>query len=202
MKEIVVLTNFAKDMIKKDQYKKAKIALIKAVKLNPYSPPGFLLLGDTYFLLEDKLNAMKCYLAAVHLQINRFTKMQTATFSTMLKIKYEDAPEEIKDLLPCKEGMIIYEDSVIPSHIAHAYIDIDPSSPLDPIVRECSKIYKKHIATQTEIREVMKTSNICYEDYLEFEDSHYITLGRELLLDNIKWASITSKDVLRLYFSN
>lgn len=201
MKEVVVLTKFAQDMIKKNELKRAKIALIKAIKLSPTSSPLYMLLGNTYYLLEDKLNAIKCYLSAIHIQISTFTKMQTATFSTMLNIKYEKAPEEIRDLLPCKEGMIIYEDSSIPSHIAHAYIDINPATPLDPIVRECSKIYKKHLLTKKSIKELMATSNICYEDYLEFNESHYIILGRELVIDNLKWDSIDSKDVLKLYFS-
>lgn len=122
-----------------------------------------------------------------------FYKMQTSTFSTMLSIKYDNAPEEIRELLPCKEGMIIYNDSSVPAHIAHAYIDINPDTPLDPIVKECSKIYKKHLLTRKTIKDIILTSNICYEDYLNFNESHYITLGRELLIDGLKWSDINSK---------
>lgn len=200
MKEVVVLTKLAEDAIEKNELKLAKVALIKAVKLNPTSSPSYRFLGNVYYLLGDKLNAIKCYLAAIHIQISSFTKMQTATFSTMLNIKFDNAPEEIKELLPCKEGMIIYEDSSIPSDIAHAYIDIDPAEPIDPIVKECSKIYKKHLLTRKSIKEITSTSNICYEDYLNFNESHYITLGREFLIDNIKWDNINSKEVLKLYF--
>ena len=202
MKEVVVLTKLAEDAIKKNELKLAKIALVKAIKLNPTSAPSYMLLGNTYYLLGDKLNSIKCYLAAIHIQISTFTKMQTATFSTMLNIKFDNAPEEIRELLPCKEGMIIYEDSSIPSHIAHSFFDIDPVDKLDPIVKECSKIYKKHLLTRKSIKEITSTSNICYEDYLNFDESHYIVLGREFLIDHLAWDNIDSKEVLKLYFSN
>ena len=161
MKEVVVLTKLAEDAIKKNELKLAKIALVKAIKLNPTSAPSYMLLGNTYYLLGDKLNSIKCYLAAIHIQISTFTKMQTATFSTMLNIKFDNAPEEIRELLPCKEGM-----------------------------------------TRKSIKEITSTSNICYEDYLNFDESHYIVLGREFLIDHLDWDNIDSKEVLKLYFSN
>ena len=87
MKEVVALTKLAEDAIKKNELKLAKVALVKAIKLNPTSAPSYMLLGNAYYLLGDKLNSIKCYLAAIHIQISTFTKMQTATFSTMLNIK-------------------------------------------------------------------------------------------------------------------
>lgn len=202
MKEVVALTKLAKEAFHQGEFKVAKVALIKAIKLNPTSSPSYMLLGDTYYLLNDKINATKCYLSSIHIQISTFTRMQTATFSTMLDIKYNNAPEEIRSILPCKEGMILYEDSSVPSRIAHAFIDIDPVDPLDPIVNECSKIYRKHLISGKSIEEITKMSNICFEDYKTFNDSHYIILGRELVIDNLRWAEIESRDVRRLYFSS
>ncbi|MGG7176489.1 tetratricopeptide repeat protein [Clostridium paraputrificum] len=202
MKEVIILTKFAESMIKEGQYKKAKSALVKAVKLDSLSVPTFALLGDAYYLLESHSKAIQCYLAAIHLQINKFTQMQSATLSTILDCKYKKLDPEIQGILPCKEGMLIYEDSIIPSHIAHAYIDLKKDEPLDPIVKECSKIYKKHLITGKPIKDLMNTSNICYEDYLSFDNSHYVFLGRELILDNIDWKNIHSNTVLKLYFNN
>ena len=44
MKEVVVLTKLAEDAIKKNELKLAKIALVKAIKLNPTSAPSYMLL--------------------------------------------------------------------------------------------------------------------------------------------------------------
>ena len=103
MKEVVALTKLAEDAIKKNELKLAKVALVKTIKLNPTSSPSYMLLGNAYYLLGDKLNSIRCYLAAIHIQISTFTKMQTATFSTMLNIKFDNAPEEIRELLPAKK---------------------------------------------------------------------------------------------------
>ena len=58
MKEVVVLTKLAEDAIKKNELKLAKIALVKAIKLNPTSAPSYMLLGNTYYLLGDKIKTL------------------------------------------------------------------------------------------------------------------------------------------------
>lgn len=200
MKEVIILTKFAEDMIKKGNYEKAKAALIKSIKFDSSSPETYTILGDTFYLLKKQEDAIKCYLSSIHLQINKFLSMNTATLSSFLNTKYNNLSKEAKELLPCKEGMIIFEDSKVPSHIAHAYIDLKNET-TDPVLKECENIYIKHLETRDPISIIMPQYNICYEDYIEFDNSHYISLGRELLVDNIKWESINSKGVKTLYFN-
>lgn len=200
MRESVILTKYAEDLIKKGQYKKAKVALIKSVKFDKLSDINFALLGDVYYLLEDRDNAIKAYLAYTHLQINKFTRVHSATLSTLLNVRYNRLEPEVRELLPCKEGMIVYEDNSISSNIAHAYVDLDIGEKPDPIVKECSKIHKNHIITRKPIKDLMHKSNLCFEDYNSFNNSHYILIGRELLLSNIDWTRITSNEVIKIYF--
>ena len=59
MKEVVVLTKLAEDAIKKNELKLAKIALVKAIKLNPTSALSYMLLGITNKHFYKNAN---CYL--------------------------------------------------------------------------------------------------------------------------------------------
>lgn len=200
MKEVVILTKFAEDMTNIGNYEKAKTALIKALKFDQYSPEIYTKLGDTFYLLNRQEDSIKCYIASIHLQISKFISMNTETLAGILNIKYNKLSKEAQGLLPCKEGMIIFEDSKVPSHIAHAYIDLKHAT-VDPVIKECEEIYKQHLKTNESFQKIITNYNLCYDDYIEFDNSHYISLGRELLVDNIKWEAITSKSVKKLYFS-
>ncbi len=69
----------------------------------------------------------------------------------------------------------------------------------DVIVKECSKVYKEHLITGKTIETIMNRHNIILEDYLEFRQSHYVTLGRSIIIEGIKWDNIDSDDVVNLY---
>ncbi|MGL4771960.1 MAG: tetratricopeptide repeat protein [Clostridium sp.] len=200
MKDVLILSKFAEDKIREGDFEKANQALIKAIKLDPKCPSTYTLLGNVNYLLNKPKNAMRCYLASIHLQINKLKKMQTATFAGILDLKYNKLSKEEQEILPTKFGLIIFNDSTVPSHIAHATIDLR-SEELDQLLKECSSLYRQSIQTGKDTKDLINTYNICHEDYIELEQTHYIALGREILIENLKWDSIDNPNVVQLYFT-
>ncbi|MGL5152714.1 MAG: hypothetical protein ACRC7N_19335 [Clostridium sp.] len=200
MKDVLILTKFAEDKIIEGDFLKANQALINAIKLDPHNISTFNLLGNVNYLLNKPNNSLKCYLACIHLKINKLKKMTTSTFSSILDIKYNKLSDEEKGLIPNKFGLAIFDDSTLSSHAAHAVIDLREEE-LDPILLECSNIYRQSIFTRNTPENIINVYNIDKNDYKELEETHYISLGREILIENIKWNFIDSNDVVNLYFS-
>lgn len=201
MKEISILTKFAEDKIREFKFEKANQALIKAIKVDPKNLSTYIKLGDLNYLMNKPNNSLKCYLCNIHLQINKLRKMDNITFSTMLDIKYNKLSDDQKSLLPSKYGMVIFEETLVPSHLAHSIVDLNSNGNLDPILAECSSLYREHLLTGQTSKELIDLFNICHEDYLEFEQNHYVSLGREYLIENIKWDEIERADVVNIYFA-
>lgn len=201
MKEVLILTKFAEEKISEFNFEKANQALIKAIKLEPKNSSTYTKLGDLNYLMNKPNNALKCYLCSTHLQINKLKKMDNFTFSSILDLRYNKLSEVERELLPSKYGMVIFDESLIPSHLAHSIIDLNSNGSLDPILAECSSLYRELLITGQTSDALIDLFNICHEDYVEFEKSHYISLGREVLVDKIQWDKIDSDDVINIYFS-
>lgn len=201
MKEVSILTKFAEEKISEFNFEKANQALVKAVKLDSKNASTYTKLGDVNYLMNKPNNALKCYLCSIHLQINKLKKMDNFTFSSILDLRYNKLSQGEKELLPSKYGMVIFDESLIPSHLAHSIIDLNSNGNLDPILAECSSLYREHLLTGKTSVELIDLFNICHEDYLEFEMSHYISLGREVLIEKLHWDKIDSDDVVSIYFA-
>lgn len=201
MKEVSILTKFAEEKISEFNFEKANQALVKAVKLDSKNASTYTKLGDVNYLMNKPNNALKCYLCSIHLQINKLKKMDNFTFSSILDLRYNKLTEGEKELLPSKYGMVIFDESLIPSHLAHSIIDLNSNGNLDPILAECSSLYREQLLTGKSSEELIDLFNICHEDYVEFEKSHYISLGREVLIEKLNWDKIDSDDVVNIYFA-
>lgn len=199
MKEVSILIKFAEDMIQRGNYDKAKAALIKARKYDSTFSKIYTLLGNVFYLSCNREDAIKAYLSSIHLQINKLTNSNTEVLSTYLNVQHEKLPEEAKNMLPHKEGMIIFQDVVVPRGIAHTYIDLKTDSN-DPIVENCKKIYIETLTTKNSLDDILSKYMLSKEDYLELDENHYISLGRHLLIDNLKWDNLKSNNVKELYF--
>ncbi|MGL5352830.1 MAG: tetratricopeptide repeat protein [Clostridium sp.] len=201
MKEVAILLNHAQEMIKAKDYNTAKLALVKALKYDPFHDKTYLLLGNVFYLLRMDESACKSYLATIHLQIRKLKNLKEQSIEAIIDNKYKNLPPETKELLPCKYGAVIFDDNIIPNHIAHAYIDFNINGATDPLLEECSELYRESLVKQSHPKNLISNYNICYEDYLSFEESHFVSLGRSFLIDSINWDNIDSKDVKYLYFS-
>lgn len=199
MKEVAILTDFSKNMIKQQNYTKALKGIKKALSFLPDSNELYNLLGNIYYLIGQKDYAYRAYLASIHLQVNKFMHAEAESVSTIIDTKYNELSDSDKRMLPSKYAVVLLNDNIISSHIAHAFIDLSQDSS-DPLVAECSELYKEALVTFSTAKEVTDYYNICYDDYVEFEKSHYISLGRDLLMHNINWNMIDSDKVLQIYF--
>lgn len=201
MKEVAILLKYAQEMIISKDYNKSKLALVKALKYDPYHDKTYLLLGNVFYLLHMYESACKAYLATLHLQIRKLKTLKEESIEAIIDNKYDSLPNETKDLLPCKYGVVLFDDNIIPNHIAHAYIDSNINGATDPLLEECSELYRESLFKQDHPKNLISNYNICYEDYLAFEESHFVSLGRSFLIDSINWDNIDSKEVKYLYFS-
>lgn len=200
MKEVVILIKYAQDMIKAQDYAKAKLALLKALKFDPYFDKTYLLLGNVFYLLNMSEHSCKAYLASIHLQIRKLKNINEKTIESIITNKYNDLPEETRELLTCKYGVVIFDDIILPNHIAHAYIDSISDTSSDPLIEEVSELYREALIKQESPESLIDNYNICYQDYLSLELSHFVQLGRCFLVDTINWENIDSKEVKTLYF--
>lgn len=200
MKEVVILIKYAQDMIKAQDYAKAKLALLKALKFDPYFDKTYLLLGNVFYLLNMSEQSCKAYLASIHLQIRKLKNINEKTIENIIDNKYNSLPKETRQLLCCKYGVVIFDDLILPNHIAHAYIDSLSNETSDPLIEEASELYKEALIKQESPEKCINNYNICYEDYLSLEASHFVPLGRCFLLETINWDNIDSKEVKTLYF--
>lgn len=198
MTNTIVLRKFAIEMIRNGNFNKAKLALLKSIKLDSKTPDTFVLLGDTFYLLKKPYISKHCYIAAMHLQINKFKTKSTETLSDILTLKYNKLSEETKNQLPSKYGVIIFDDYTISDHLAHSIIDLEKNI-TDIQIKECSKIYKEHILTGKTIETIINKHNIILEDYLNFRQANYVSLGRSIIIREIKWDKIDSDDIINLY---
>lgn len=194
----LILRKFAIDMIRKGNLNKAKRALVKSISIDSTIPDTYTLLGDTLYLLNKPNISRQCYLASMHLKVNKFKTKGTETLSTILKQNLNKLSKEVKAMLPSVFGTVIFDDYTIADHLAHSVIDFKKDS-FDPLLKECSKVYKEHIITGRTIESIIDKYSIVLNDYLEFRTSHYVTLGRSILIQNIKWNKIDSDDVISLY---
>lgn len=199
MKEVAILTDFAKNMIKQKNYTKAMKAVTKALSFLPDSNELYNILGNIYYLLGQKDHAYRAYLSSIHLQINKLMNSEASAISAVIDSKYNDLPDNEKRLLPSKYAVVLLNDNIVSSHIAHAFIDLSGNY-TDSLVSECSDLYKEALYSFVSPKELTNYYNICYDDYIEFEKSHYISLGRDLLMHNINWNRLDSDKVIDLYF--
>lgn len=200
MKEVSILSNFSKKMIKENNYIKAKQAILKALTYSPESSDLYVSLGNIYYLCKQREHSFRAYLAATHLNINKLKTYQRGTLGTMLEVKFNNLPEDEKLHFVNKYSLLVYNDTTISKHIAHAYIDLVNSEYFDPIVLETSELYEESLVTNTSASKLVHKYNLCIEDFDQFELSHYIMLGRELILNSIQWNEIDCTEVRKLYF--
>ena len=108
--------------------------MLNALKYDPYFDKIYLLLGNTFYLLNMNDLAYKAYLSTIHLQIQKLKNIDELSVKTIIDNKYNSLSVEIRELLTCKYGAIIFDDSIITNHIAHAYIDFDTKANTDPLI--------------------------------------------------------------------
>lgn len=199
MKEIQILVNYANKMILDKDYNKAKKALKKAITLDPSHELAYSLLGNVCYLLNEQETALKSYLSSAHLMINKFKTILLDSFEKVIDSKYEALTDYEKSRMPNKYFILLAENPTLISEIGHAFID--PTNEInDPIINECIDIYKEALIKNTLPLNIISKFNLCLEDYENIDISHFVTIGQEYLLDNLKWDKLDETNVQIFYF--
>ena len=198
MNDIQILINYTKQMINDGDYVKARKAILKIISLDPSSERAYSLLGNVYYLMKDKEKALKSYLASAHLLLNKFKSLLSDSFEDVINEKFNNLSEYEKSRMPNKYLIVLSENPTLISELGHAFIDFDCEID-DPIINECIEIYTESLIKDTLPINIINNYNICLEDYNNINISHFVTLGKEYLLDNLKWDSIDDINVKDIY---
>lgn len=199
MKEVQILINFANKMILEGEYLKAKKALLKALSLDSTSELAYSLLGNVSYLINDSDTATKAYLSSAHLILNKFKNTLLDSFEKVIDEKYTTLSDYEKSRMPNKYFILLAENPMLLSEIGHSFIDCNDHID-DPIIDECIEIYTEALKKNTLPINIINNYNICIEDYNNFDISHFVTIGKEYLLDNLKWDEINNTSVKKIYF--
>lgn len=182
----------------------AKKCYIDALEINPHHHMAYIGLGKVAYLLRNRNLALRSYLCAVHLQLSPIEKrINENNLPFHLKIQYESFPKNILMNLPKKSAFTIFIDPNTPRHIAHSLIDLEPEMFADkPYLEPYANIYRAHIHGDGTHDSVLQNYGMTSTMQIEGDENLYIPCGREFILDELKWNSLSNTNVLELYFMN
>lgn len=191
--------------------KGAKEIYIEALKLDPYYPMTYISIGKVCYLLREQSISFMAYLASMHLQIyTREQRLQGKIISSdpmadimdnMNEEQYNSLSPQIKKILPRKSGLVILQGPNTPRHIAHTLFDLDERAlNQNNNVAVFSQIYRAQLAGNNTYESKLMSLGKTESEYNDFDEEFYSTHGKFILLDNIKWDKIESREVLDIYF--
>ncbi|MGL5417127.1 MAG: hypothetical protein ACRDAU_15775 [Clostridium sp.] len=188
MGDPLILRKLALDMIKRNNLSKAKLALSKSLLLDPSTHDTYTLLGDICFLENKHSLAKSYYLSAMHLLVLSSIKELN---EDKINSNFFSLPNEIQDSLPSKYAYYILKEYTISYHIGQVILNEES--------KEYNKVYKEALITKLTLNSILSRHGLSYEDYLEYRNFKLIPIGRDFLINNLKWNSIFSTDVKTLY---
>lgn len=144
-----------------------------------------------------------------HLDIDEFPFLvSTSPFYQKIEYKYNQLSPEERDLLPCKYALMLLELRDLLRHVGHCIIDNDNFTTnnkslydelLHDIFRVQKYLYSIHLAGDSEFKNILTELQITEVDYWDVENTYCADYGFIFLLENLKWSSIDSINVLELY---
>lgn len=201
MKEIDILISYSLKMISEGDFNKAKKALLKVIELDPTSERAYSILGDVFYLTKNSDKALKSYLSSAHLLLYRFKAMFIDSFKDVINSKFNELTDYEKSRMPNRTSILLYENPALSAQLGHALIDYNTDLG-DVIITECIDIYKDSLIKNVLPSQVIDKYNLCLTDYNSFDVSHFATIGREYILDNLKWDLLQETNVKKLYFQS
>ncbi|NMD68740.1 hypothetical protein HHO41_00460 [Bacillus sp. DNRA2] len=180
----------------------AKNLFFKAVEMDPSNSATFMKLGKIAHLLKDQGLALRCYAAAMHLQITPIEKFIIDNqLPCHLKIQQDAFSDGFLDSLPRASAFIIYVYPNTPRHTAHSLIDLsDIQLRENPQLLPFAEIYHSFISKNGTHPHVLQKYQKSTDDQIQYDGSYYIPIGRNYLMKEIEWGKIHSDDVLHIYF--
>jgi len=180
--------------------KDAKEIYMQALRLDPCDIQAYISMGKVSYLLGQREDSIRSYLAAIHLQIFTRENFEDASSIRQINHRYDQLDSDIKELLPMKSATVILEDANTPRNIAHSVLDLDDTEPLSQSAQGHSQIYHSQLAGNGTFNDTLTILNVTEEEF-DATEYDYLSVGKQILLDHINWKQINDVNVAKIYFS-
>lgn len=174
---------------------------LKAIDTEPTDKTIYKGLGKVAYLADNPLLSTLSYLSYMHIEMNAIEKqIVDGVLPAPLEEMYHGLPDDLKEILPKKSGILLFHDYNIKKHLAHTVLDTDPSRP--DSLGGIAAIYRAQIQDKVDYdySELYDKYQLTSDQMIELEEEVYLPRGFEVMLDLIQWDKILSNDVINIYF--
>ena len=201
------LLNEGSKHITKQAFEAAIKAYEEAISIDPNHIMTYTQLGQAAYLVGKHDQAIRSYLAAMHLELAKIEEQIDTNQlpGELMVMKSSIFTTEQLDKLPARSAFLIFIDPNIPRHFAHAFIDLNPNF-LQSLRKDIPKIeshikaYEAQLIDGNTYLDTLSEHDLTAQEHMQLEESVYVRMGQDLLLNYIRWEYIGSSDVQALYF--
>jgi len=200
--EVHVLTERAAALTREGNLTGARDCCMAALEQDPGRLATYVSLGQVSHLMSNQNLAVRCYLAAMHLQAAAVERqLREQTLSVQLQSLLAAFPAELLEELPRTSAFIVFADPHLPRHAAHALADLSRDTMRQQEdLAPYADAYRAQLNGNGTHEQVLARNGLTVNDQIRKDKDWYIPIGRQFFLDQLKWDRAESAEVLRIYF--